>query len=191
MHVSRAVIEDLLVSHPIIAAVRDEQGLDAALRSPVSVIFLLDLALSNFKERVAKVKSEGKLAFVHMEMISGLSNDQEALEHIKREADPHGVITTKAGSVQAARGLGLVTIQRLFIIDSHSIETGVKMAQSARPDFIEIMPGIIPKVVPEIKKRCNCPVICGGMVSAKSEIISLLGAGAVAVSTSREELWTL
>lgn len=65
------------------------------------------------------------------------------------------------------------------------------MVQGHHPDLMEIMPGIIPKVIPEIKRQCQTPVIAGGMVSTKEEIIELLKVGAVAVSTSREQLWQL
>ncbi len=188
---SETKIHDLLEAHPIIAAVRDETGLEAALKSQVAIVFLLDATLSNLKERVKRIENGGKLAFVHLEMVAGLSKDQAALEFIKTEIKPSGILTTKPNLVQNAKNLGLGTIQRLFILDSLSIHTGLKMIQGNHPDLMEIMPGIIPKVIPEIKRRCQTPIIAGGMVSAKEEIIDLLKVGVIAVSTSRVELWNL
>ncbi|HEY8464127.1 MAG TPA: glycerol-3-phosphate responsive antiterminator [Bacillota bacterium] len=184
-------IFDLLEAHPIIAAVRDEKNLEAALQSSVAVIFLLDASLANLKARVRQIREIQKLVFVHLEMVAGLSKDQAALEFLQTEIGPDGIITTKPNLIQTAKHLGLLTVQRLFILDSLSIQTGLKMLQGNHPDLMEIMPGIIPKVIPEIKRHSQAPIIAGGMVSTKEEIIELLKVGAIAISTSREQLWQL
>jgi glycerol uptake operon antiterminator len=189
MNVER--MKDVLEAHPIIAAVRDGENLEVALQSPVAVIFLLNASLSNLKTRVRQIRDNRKTVFVHLEMVAGLSKDQAALEFLQAEVEPDGIITTKPNLIHVAKNLGLLTVQRLFILDSLSIQTGIKMLQGNHPDLMEIMPGIIPKVIPEIKEHIQIPIIAGGMVGAKEEIIELLKAGAVAVSTSREALWRL
>ncbi|NLY91812.1 MAG: glycerol-3-phosphate responsive antiterminator [Firmicutes bacterium] len=187
--------EDLLINHleayPIIAAVRDEEGMAEALASPVKVIFLLNGTLSNIRSRINQVKESGKLVFVHLEMMSGLSKDQAAVEFLHMEMKPTGILTTKPNLIQKARSLGLVTIQRLFMLDSLSIQTGIKMVDLNQPDLIEIMPAIIPKVIVRVKKESTIPIIAGGMVETKEEIIGLLKVGATAVSTSKTDLWYL
>lgn len=187
--------EDLLINHleayPIIAAVRDEEGMVGALASPVKVIFLLSGTLSNIRSRINQVKESGKLVFVHLEMMSGLSKDQAAVEFLHMEMKPTGILTTKPNLIQKARSLGLVTIQRLFMLDSLSIQTGIKMVDLNQPDLIEIMPAIIPKVIVRVKKESTIPIIAGGMVETKEEIIGLLKVGATAVSTSKTDLWYL
>lgn len=182
---------DQLESHPIIAAVRDDDALKAAVIAPVSVIFLLNASLSNLKSRVDRIKDHGKLSFIHLDMVAGLSKDQWALDYLKTEIDPAGIITTKPNLIAPAGTLGLLAIQRLFLIDSLSIQTGLKMIQDHHPDFIEIMPGVIPKVVTEIKRHSTVPIIAGGMIATKQEIVELLKTGVIAVSTSRSELWDL
>jgi glycerol uptake operon antiterminator len=92
---------------------------------------------------------------------------------------------------QKARNLGLITIQRLFMLDSLSIQTGIKMVNVNRPDLIEIMPAILPKVILRVKQESTIPIIAGGMVETKEEIIELLKVGATAVSTSKSALWFL
>lgn len=187
--------EDLLINHleayPIIAAVRDEEGMVGALASPVKVIFLLSGTLSNIRSRINQVKESGKMVFVHLEMMSGLSKDQAAVEFLHMEMKPTGILTTKPNLIQKARSLGLVTIQRLFMLDSLSIQTGIKMVDLNQPDLIEIMPAIIPKVIVRVKKESTIPIIAGGMVETKEEIIGLLKVGATAVSTSKTDLWYL
>jgi glycerol uptake operon antiterminator len=178
-----------LESQPVIAAIRDQEGLNRAVKSPAAVVFLLDGALSNLRERVERVAASGKLIFVHLEMIAGLSKDLAALEYVAGTVRPDGIISTKPGLIQPARNLGLLTIQRLFILDSQSLQTGIKMIQGNHPDLVEVMPGVIPKAVTALKAHCSTPVIAGGMVERKEEIIELLKAGVTGVSTSRIELW--
>jgi glycerol uptake operon antiterminator len=182
---------DYFEAYPIIAAVRDEHDLAVALSSSAKIIFLLDATLCNLKERVEKIKARQKKAFIHLDMVSGLSKDPTAVEFIKSEINPAGIITTKTNLIQYTKQIGLSTIQRLFILDSLSIQTGLKMIQANQPDFIEVMPGIIPKVIPEIKSFCQIPIIAGGMISTKGEIIELLKAGVLAISTSNKNLWEL
>lgn len=182
---------DRLEAQPVIAAVRDVPGLEAALKSPAAAVFLVNATLKNLRERVGRLKEHGKSAFVHLEMVAGLSKDAAALEFLKEEIHPTGIITTKPNLIPAARHLGLITIQRLFVLDSLSVQTGLKMMQGNQPDFIEIMPGVIPKVIPEIRRHTRIPVIAGGMISTKEEIIEQLRVGVIAVSTGKEELWGL
>lgn len=52
------------------------------------------------------------------------------------------------------------------------------------------MPGILPKVIKRINEEfSNLPIICGGLIDEKDEIIKVLSSGAMAVSTSKFEIW--
>ena len=110
-------------------------------------------------------------------MVAGLSKDPAAVDYIGSAIKPTGVITTKPNLTATARQYGLQTVQRLFMLDSLSIQTGLKMVRTTQPDFIEIMPGIIAKVIPELKENTPIPIIAGGMISCKKEIITLVKAG--------------
>jgi glycerol uptake operon antiterminator len=169
---SNETVRELLESYPIIAAVRDEVSLNQALASPVQVIFILHASLTDIKGLVERVKSHHKIPFVHQEMVDGLSKDQAALKYLRQEVAPTGIITTKPNLIQPAKDWGLCTVQRLFILDSQSIQTGLKMTQSNHTDFIEVMPGIIPKIIPEIKNHSRIPVIAGGMSAPKMKLLN-------------------
>ena len=77
------------------------------------------------------------------------------------------------------------------MIDSLSFESGIKMVDNYKPDFVEVMPGIIPRAISELKEKIAPPIIAGGMITQKSDVIQALKAGAIAVSTSKRELWSL
>ena len=92
--------------------------------------------------------------------------------------------------VKIAKELGLFTVQRFFALDSQGVSAIGEITQTASPDFIEIMPGVIGKIIERFKNG-PVPVIAGGLIETKAEITGALGGGAVAVSTGSQELWYL
>ena len=55
--------------------------------------------------------------------------------------------------------------------------------------MVEIMPGIVPKALKEIRSYTRTPIIAGGLISDKKDIMAAFEAGADAISTTRNELW--
>lgn len=63
------------------------------------------------------------------------------------------------------------------------------MIETAQPDYIELLPGIIPSMIQEIYERTQIPVITGGLVRTVDNIEEALAGGAIAVTTSNKKLW--
>ena len=57
--------------------------------------------------------------------------------------------------------------------------------------WLELMPGVMPKVIRQMAETLSVPVIAGGLISDKEDIIAALDAGAASISTTKEELWFL
>ena len=93
--------------------------------------------------------------------------------------------------IKLARERGLLTVQRFFIVDSHSILTTVEAVKVSKPSMIEIMPGTLCKVVEKLRNSIDVPIIAGGLIETEDEVDSILKSGAVAVSTGRSELWKI
>lgn len=178
-----------LKTNPVIAAIKDTEKLDDALNSECEVIFLLCGNIFNLKSIVEKAKKKGKIIFIHIDLIDGFSRDATALSYIYEEIRPDGIISTKNSQLKTAKQLGLLTVQRLFIIDSLSIDTTVKASVSINPDAIEIMPGIMPRITRKLSSQLDVPVIAGGLISEKDDIKNALESGAKGVSTSDTSLW--
>ena len=51
---------------------------------------------------------------------------------------------------------------RLFVIDSMAYENIPKHVKGARPDVIEVLPALMPKVVKRVCRISQIPVIAGG-----------------------------
>lgn len=175
--------------NPVIAAVKKSEKMEEAANSSCTVIFILCGDIFNLKEMVDKAKEKNKLVFIHVDLIDGFSKDATALKYIAEKICPDGIISTKNSQLKAAKQLGLLTVQRLFIIDSMSIETTVRASASIEPDAVEIMPGIMPKITKRLSGEISVPVIVGGLISEKEDIENAIKSGARGVSTSDNKLW--
>ena len=136
------------------------------------------------------VQARGKLAFVHVDLIAGLGKDRAGIAFLAREIGVNGIITSHSGLVAAARAEKVIAVQRLLLYDDLALPSALSALDHARPDIVEILPGVIfPLVVNEIRSRLPLPIIVGGFVTEPAQRDSALQRGALAVSTSTAELW--
>lgn len=186
----KSIFVNSLKKSSVIAGVKDVDDLDDALDSDCEVIFLLCGNIFNLRECVNKVHEKNKIIFIHIDLVEGFSRDSVALQYISQEIRPDGIISTKNNLLKGAKSLGMLTIQRIFIIDSLSISTAIKASQMINPDAIEIMPGIMPRITEQISSSLDVPVIVGGLISFREEVKMALESGALGVSTSSKKLWS-
>lgn len=179
---------EALESAPVIAAVKTREGAIAAANSQVAVVFVLGGSIMTMDGIMAELAHGGKMVFLHMDLIEGIGRDVAGLSYAAEHWKPAGIITTRTPLVKAAREHGLLAVQRVFLLDSTSIHSGIQLINQCSPDFVELMPGVIPKAIGQFNVAGR-PVIAGGMVTARTEVIEALSAGALAVSTSSRELW--
>jgi glycerol uptake operon antiterminator len=183
-------LEELLTENPVIAAIRCDKDLRIVLKNDIKIVFVLYGSIVDIREICDKLKEEGKIVFIHIDMIEGLKGDSKGVEYIKK-MEPNGIISTKLSNIKCAMNLGLYTIQRIFIIDSQSLQTGITNIHTIKPNAVEVMPGIASKLIKIIQKDVKIPIIAGGLICEKKDIIDALAAGAVAISTSNKELWRI
>ena len=180
-----------LTMRPVIAAVRDEAEALQAASSPVAAVFLLGGSILTLPDTVRTLKLAGKIVFVHLDLCEGLGRDAAAVKWCAKNMELNGVISTKSQLLRAASEAGLVTIQRMFLVDSASLGNGMKLMKGNLPDMVELMPGLVPKAITEVYDKLGIPVIAGGMVTEDGEVEQALKAGALAVSTSSRRLWRM
>lgn len=188
------MITDIIESirkNPVIPAVRKEQDLVEAVLSEAFTIFILNGDIFSIKNMVETVKESGKNVFIHIDFIEGLGKDNKAVDYIAKVVNPTGIISTKSHSIKYAKEIGLFCIQRFFLIDSLSYETTIKTIHSICPDIVEIMPAVMPAVISKICRNIPIPVIAGGLIETKEEIIEILRSGSIAASTGKKSLWNL
>lgn len=182
-------IDKLLENSKIIAAIKDEKSARHASVSSCKVVFVLGCNICDLPKIVSMLKNKSKIVFVHVDLVEGLGKDVWAVEYLYRDIKPHGIISTRQHLIKHAKSLDMMAVQRMFLLDSSSIKSGIDMAKKSPADFIELMPGVIPKAISDIRKYIRQPIIAGGMVTEKIEANTAIKAGALAVSTSTMELW--
>lgn len=186
---------DAVEANPVIAAVKNDAGLQAAVEmEEIQVIFVLYGDVCTIPEILERIKAAGKKAMVHIDMIAGLSAKEISVEFIARQTRADGIITTKPALVRRAKELGIFAVLRFFVIDSlalKNIENLEMQCGTSRPDFIEVLPGVMPKVLGRIAKVSRIPMIAGGLITEKEDVIAALSAGAIAVSSTNQDVWNL
>ncbi|MBQ4120129.1 MAG: glycerol-3-phosphate responsive antiterminator [Clostridia bacterium] len=171
---------------PVIAAVRDDNFSDA-MSSSAEVIFYLKANLVTIKEKIAEALNCGKMIFVHIDLAEGIGKDRTGIAFLA-DCGVTGIISTRSQLINYAKEAGLLTVQRFFALDSQGISNIRDIVESA--DIIEIMPGVIQKVI-ERFAYSGADVIAGGLIETKDEVMMALKSGTVAVSTGKKELWEI
>ncbi len=179
---------DLLEQSPVLPAVKDEDSLPRALRCESRVVFLLGGDLLSIRRWIDLTHEAGKQAAVHLDLVGGLAPREVAVDWLQQQG-ADGIISTRPHLIRRGRELGLLTVLRVFAIDSKAVGNLQKETEMVMPDVIEILPGTLPRVIERLSKKIPVPLIAGGLMTDKSDIVSALQAGALCASTSDEELW--
>lgn len=172
----------------IIAAIRTEDDLTFALGTAVSALAHMAPNIADAKRQIRLVHEAQKKIFLHLDLSEGIGKDRYGIRFL-RELGADGIISTRTGLIRTAKEEGLFTIQRFFIIDSHSVDTTAETLKSSPADMAEIMPGIVTKTIRRLKHQVKLPLIAGGLMETEEEVRLALQSGAAAVSTGKRELW--
>ncbi|PGV45986.1 glycerol-3-phosphate responsive antiterminator [Bacillus sp. AFS037270] len=161
------------------------------LKSPYKIGVYLDMHIAQLKNISLMANQHNKKMIYHVDLIHGIKNDEYATEYICQEFKPYGIISTKSSVIQKAKQKGVVAVQRIFLIDSHALEKSYKLIEKTRPDYIEVLPGAMPKMITEVKERVKIPILAGGLIRTSEDVYAALEAGAAGITTSKKELWNL
>ncbi|QJC51040.1 glycerol-3-phosphate responsive antiterminator [Paenibacillus albicereus] len=176
-------------SQPVLPAARSMKQLERLLRSSYTHLILLDSHVSRLRPAADLAAAHGKQLLIHADLIEGLKNDEAAAEFLCQTIRPAGLLSTRASVIAKTKQNGLLAIQRIFLLDSGALEKSYALLARSQPDCIEVLPGILPGLIAEVRERTGLPVLAGGLVRTAGEVEAALAAGASAVTTSREPLW--
>lgn len=188
---NREEMSQLLEEAPVIAAVKDLQGLNQSLTCDAKIVFVLFGTIVSIPEIVQRIQQAGKKAIVHLDLIDGLAAKEVAVDYITESTAADGIISTKPTLVRAAREKGLLAIRRFFLLDSMALRMIEKQLAPDGADFIEVLPGVMPKILRKIAANAPVPLIAGGLISDKEDVVGALAAGAVGVSSTAVETWCM
>ena len=133
------IFYDAVGNNPIIAAVKNMKDIEVSCTiEEIQVIFILFGDVCSIDRIVKGVKDAGKVAMVHVDLISGLSPKEVSVEYLKEHTEADGIISTK--------------------------------------------PSLIKKAT---------PIIAGGLITDKEDVMAALSAGAIAVSSTNHQVWKM
>lgn len=181
---------EILENQPIIPAIKDDEGLQAVLSSDSKIVFILYGTVVNITEITKKIYDSGKMAFINVDLLEGFANKEIVIQYIKKYAPAEGILSAKASMIKAAKSQGFFTIHRLFIIDSFSFNSVPKQIEISQPDYLEILPGW-PKLISWVMEKTDIPIISGGLICCKEDVVAALKAGATAICSTNPEVWSM
>ena len=176
---------------PIIAAVKNDAELAEAIKTDIQVIFILYGDICTIEDIVGRIKIAGRIAMVHLDLISGLSPKEATLKYLKEKIGVDGIITTKGNLTRCAKEIGLYIVVRFFVVDSMALNSIEKQCRDNWPDAIEVLPGVMPKIIKKIDKMSRVPIISGGLIADKDDVMAALNAGAIAISATSRKVWEM
>lgn len=180
---------DRLAQFRLIASVKEAKHLERAAEANVSAAVLSIGNIGVIKGYVDFFKSREIPVFLHLERIGGISYDREGIAFLAHYVKPDGIVTTRNTLVKLAKKQGLLTIQRLFLVDSDSLKSGLQSVQDTQPDAVELMPALLPAYIEEYRSVLDTPIIAGGLLRKREQMEEVLQHGATAVSVGSPSLW--
>ena len=186
-HKAEAFFQALKLN-PVVPAVRGpDSALEAALAGDHPAIFVLG---GDIFKVIGRISSENRRPriYVNVDLVGGIAADASGLRFLSRHVD--GIISTHRHVIELSKASGLITIQRLFAIDSGAVERGLKLIRRAEPRFVEILPALAYlEIADRYSEVLDLPVLAGGLLKSPEDISAILQSGAVGVSTSHQGLW--
>src|SRR5258707_8994144 len=178
--------EFLRLAHrfPVAAALKSSDDLQLAMDSDALLLFMLKGDAFQLAPLVAQAHKLGKGIVVHVDLVSGIGKDRAGIQYL-HQIGVDAIITSRSQLVSAGHAEGVVTIQRLLLVDDSALETGVRTIARAAPDIVEVLPGIIfPEIASTLQQLLPGPFIAGGFIPDASAVVPLRGPGAILMNSS-------
>jgi|AntRauTorckE6833_2_1112554.scaffolds.fasta_scaffold01835_4 glycerol uptake operon antiterminator len=172
----------------IIPAVKTHKKLELFLKSDNDYGVLMDFQISQLPPLIKDIKKANKKVLVHLDLIKGISSDEYGAIYLIQELKVDGIITIKPNVVKLCKKRQVIGIMRLFLKDRHSFEQSMALVERTQPDLVEVLP-YMPSILPELNQRLNVPFLMGGLIETESQVKSSIQGGAIAITTSKDDLW--
>lgn len=173
-----------MMQQKILPVISDWKTFERFLKRQETWCVLMDFHINFMEDMIAQLHMHGKKGLVHMDLVKGLANDAFGTQYLCQKCHVDGIISTKPKAIEQAKKNHCVSILRVFLIDSRSQEKGAKLAAEIAPDFVEVLPAIIPHAVNMMREYCDIPVIGGGLIKSRADIAHCLSQGMVSITTS-------
>lgn len=174
----------------IIPSVRRAKDFAEALSGPARHILLSGQGIDILGQWTIEAHEKNKIVLVNPDLIGGLEASQTGLRLLKKHFGVDGIMSPNLQQLRMAHKEGLFCIQRIFLLDSQSWDSGLKALNNASVDAVEILPGTMaPKFVSSLKRK-GVAMLAGGFIKTRKQIQELYSLGFYGATTSEKALWT-
>jgi len=182
---------DRLRRTPIIPGIKDRSHVQLALESKARIVFYISGTIFDLMEAAKAFRDRGVTLLAHIDLIDGIGRDRSGMEFLVKEIGVDGILSTRSNLLKTARDEGLLTIQRVFAVDSDALKSGVQVVRNTSPAALEILPGpFVPEIIELLPLKSLPPVIASGLIKTREAARRILSAqGIVSASTSNPGLW--
>ncbi len=179
----------MIEKQKIIPSISNMKAFELFIESDYQYCFVMDFHISLLKYIIDQLHLKDKKVIVHIDLIHGLSSDEFGCEYLCQVLKADGVISTKSKILEVAKKNKKISILRLFLIDSMSLNKGLLLAQRVQPDYLEVLPALALEIIPHIIEKCSISLIGGGLLSNLQQVEKCLDSGVKAVSVSKLDVW--
>ncbi|MFI9592836.1 glycerol-3-phosphate responsive antiterminator [Nonomuraea sp. NPDC052265] len=179
-----------LAEHPVAASLVGVDMVERFTSSPTPLGILASIPLGDLAAMVRRTVAAQKIGFVNIDSTPGLGHDPGALAYLQG-IGAVGICSTRQAMIERAAGLGLLTMQKVFVTDRSNLKRSMQSITRSRPDLVQLMPAMVLRHVEPQVRAVGVPCLAAGFVQSADDVVEALRHGAVGVCTSDEELWGL
>lgn len=176
-----------MIKQPVLPVINSLKMVEKACHFKVEFVVLMDFHIAQLRHACHLLKKHGKKIIIHIDLIKGLKNDEYAVDFLIHSLNVDGIISVKSSVIEKVKRLQRISVQRLFLIDTLSYTKGMEIVQASKPDYIELLPGCMDKMIRRTKEK-GFQVLAGGLIETPEEVERAIQSGATAITTSKPEL---
>ena len=175
----------------VIPSIRDVKYLKYTQEAQCDKVLLSNAHIGNLKQLTENCHKNKQKVIVNHELIGGLGNDRIAFEMLKKLYRVDGVIGSNVSKLNQIQHMGLETIFRISLIDSHSVEMALRSLKGVNFTAVELRPYYhAVEFLPMFKEVFSGKFFAGGFINTEEKIKICQKAGFDGIMTSTKNLWS-
>jgi len=181
-----------LSKNPVIPCTNNFDDILDSNYNNIKIVLLYDLNIFDLINIAKKNLTAKKIIILNIDTLKGLLADEYGIRFLKDYIKINIITSASPKVVNCLKKLDFPVMQSMFVLDTKSLKKGIELVKVGKPDLIDIRPGILyPKAAKLLKENFDIPIICSGFISNREELKKILDSGAIGITTSSHELWTL
>ena len=174
---------------PAIPTLYGLDKLDAMLAVEPGIALLANIPLVMLGPTIERLRDSKVFTILNLDSIPGLSSTPDGLEYCNH-LGVQGILSTQAAAVTRAPSFGMLSVQKGFVTDRNYAQRLRQSIKQNRPHMVQLMPAPVIPMLEHSFFDSLPPFMTSGFVRTEQQIEEALELGAVAVSTTAENLWT-